>query len=598
MVPLPRFTFGWDEGGCPICKHPLLLKSTKPRKILSLTYGEFIAIERCGYCPRHVEASYVRSARLQRIVAPGANVAYDVLVSIGMARFLECRQCQEIARELSRHHGIDVPPRTVSYLAQKFVAYVEVVHQDSVDLLRKDMRRRGGYILHVDGTCEEGSRVLFVCLDSLSGQVLESRKISSENSDEVRNVLQDVRRDWGTPLAAVHDLRQALIIATGEVFPKTPQFLCHYHLAADVGKDILSSHVDKLRRLFRRTKIRPKLRALVRSLKDFAVSKESSEHIIAPVLGLRSRGKLRQYCTPEAAKGAAHALASWILAFSHSGEGYGFPFDMPYLALYQRIRDVHQVLSEAGNRWPKGTRGPLASLNRLREILDIVVTGEYADEFHEIVNETKRDQKVFESFRAVLRICPKGGKQRRNDGGAPTTLSRKRHEASLRKLRASLQRRARSGSPSGPACKIVVDHLDKYWSLLFGHVLRQRSRKKITVPRTNNVEERLFGIVKRQCRRLHGRGHLSHDIDTMLPAVPLVLNLNNRSYCETVYGGQEPAKIAARFSAVSSDLPAQLITTWKREKLSMKIPRKLEGLQNLPQELAKFIAVALHEFSS
>jgi hypothetical protein len=518
MVPLPRFTFGWDEDGCPACKHPLLLKSTKRRKILSLTYGEFIAIERCGYCPRHAEAAYVRSARLQRIVAPGANVAYDVLVYIGMARFLECRQCQEIANELSRHHGIEVPPRTVSYLAQKFVAYFEAVHRDSVDLLRRDMRRRGGYILHVDGTCEEGSRVLLVCLDSLSGQVLESRKIGSENSAEVRSVLQDVRRDWGTPLAAVHDLRQALIIAVGEVFPTTPQFLCHYHLAADVGKDILSSHVDKLRRLFRRTKVRPKLRALVRSLKDFAVSKDSSEHIITPVLGLRSRGKLQQYCTPEAAQGAAHALASWILAFSHSGEGYGFPFDMPYLALYQRILDVHQVLSEAGKRWPRGTRGPLASLNRLREILDMVATGEYAAEFREIVSETERDQKVFESFRAALRICPKGGKQRRNDGGAPKTLSRKRHEASLRKLRTSLQRRACSGSPSGPACKIVVDHLDKYWNLLFGHVLRQRSRKNITVPRTNNVEERLFRVVKRQCRRLHGRAHLSHDIDAMLPA--------------------------------------------------------------------------------
>jgi hypothetical protein len=486
----------------------------------------------------------------------------------------------------------------VSHLAQKFVAYFEAVHRDSVDLLRRDMRRRGGYILHVDGTCEEGSRVLLVCLDSLSGQVLESRKISSENSDEVRSVLQDVRRDWGTPLAAVHDLRQALIIAVGEVFPTTPQFLCHYHLAADVGKDILSSHVDKLRRLFRRTKVRPKLRALVRSLKDFAASKDASQHIIAPVLGLRAREKLQQYCTPEVAKGAAHALASWILAFGQSGEGYGFPFDMPYLALYQRMLDAHQVLCEPDKQWPKRTRGPLAPLNRLREILDVVATGEYAAEFCEIVNQTKRDQKVFESFRAALRICPKGGKQRRNDDGAPTTLSRKRHEASLQKLRTSLHRRARSGSSSGPACKIVVDHLDKYWNLLFGHVLRQRSRKNITVPRTNNVEERLFRTVKRQCRRLHGRARLSHDIEAMLPAVPLVLNLTNQSYCETVYGGQEPAKVAARFSAVNSDLPAQLIKTWKREKLSTKIPRKLEGLQNLPHKLAKFIAVAVHEFSS
>jgi hypothetical protein len=423
--------------------------------------------------------------------------------------------------------------------------------------------------------------------------VLESRKITSENSDDVRSVLKDVRRDWGTPLAIVNDLRQALIIAASDVFPGTPQFLCHYHLAADVGTDILSSHVDALRRLFRRSKVRPKLRALVRSLKEFAVSQESSDHAIAPVLALRSKARLREYCTPELAKGAVHALASWILAFHRTGEGYGFPFDLPYVVLYQRILDVHQILCGSGNSWPKGNRGPLGALNRLRQILEPVAVGEYAAEFGEIVRQTRRDGKVFDSFRAALRICPKGGKQRRNDSGAPMTLTRKRHEASLRKLRASLQRQIRLRRPSARAAKIVVEHLDKYWDHLFGHVLRQGSRKTITVPRTNNVEERLFRLVKRQCRRLHGRGHLSHDIDAMLPGVPLVQNLRNQSYCDTVYGGQEPDNIAARFSAVDPNEARRLTDAWKRERLETKIPHKLERLANLPQYLAKFLAVAV-----
>jgi len=568
---------------------------TKRRRVLSVTYGEFTAIECYGYCPSHPEVALVRSAALRRILPPGANIAYDVVVHIGLARYLQCRQCEEISMDLSRLYGLEVPPSTVSYLAHKFVAYFQVVHRESVDLLRRDMRSRGGYILHVDGTCEEGSRVLLVCLDSLSGQVLESRKITSENSDDVRSVLKDVRRDWGIPLAVVHDLRQALIIAGSEVFPGTPQFLCHYHLAADVGTDILSSHVDALRRLFRRSKVRPKLRALVRSLKEFAVSQESSGHAIAPVLALRSNARLQEYCTPEMAKGAVHALASWILAFHRTGEGYGFPFDLPYLALYERILDVHQVLSRSGNSWPKGNRGPLGPLNRLRHILQPVAVGEYAAEFGETVRQTRRDGKVFDSFRAALRICPKGGKQRRNDSGAPITLTRKRHEASLRKLRRSLQRQVRLRRPSAKAAKIVLEHLDKYWDHLFGHVLRQGSRSTITVPRTNNVEERLFRLVKRQCRRLHGRGHLSHDINAMLPAVPLVHNLHNQSYCETVYGGHEAANIAARFSAVHPSEPAQLTKSWKREKLSTKIPHKLEGLRNLPQCLARFIAVVLQE---
>ena len=42
------------------------------------------------------------------------------------------------------------------------------------------MIRRGRYVLHVDGTCEEGSRVSARLHGLLSGQVLDSRKIGSE----------------------------------------------------------------------------------------------------------------------------------------------------------------------------------------------------------------------------------------------------------------------------------------------------------------------------------------------------------------------------------------------------------------------------------
>ena len=139
-----------------------------------------------------------------------------------------------------------------------------------------------------------------------------------------------------------------------------------------------------------------------------------------------------------------------------------------------------------------------------------------------------------------------------------------------------------------------MEHLDKYSDFLFGHVLR-KPWGPIIVPRTNNVEESLFRTVKRQCRRLHGRGHVCRDIDDMLEATPLVLNLRNASYCETVYGGTEPQRIADRFSAVDPRLPGQLLKSWRQEKLSVRLPRKFESLKGLPQQLARFIDVALKE---
>jgi len=561
---------------------------------VSLRYGRFVAIEQQGYCPYHPGLPPARSEELRRIVAPGCNVAYDVIAHIGWARFVECRQCQEIQIELSRQQAIDVPVRTISELAQKFVAYFQVVHQQSIHLLRKDMDDRGGYILHIDGTCEEGSSVLLVCLDSLSGQVLESRKIGSENHDEIRQVLTGVRRDWGLPLAVVHDLRQSLMTAVAEVFPGTRQFVCHYHFAADVGKDILTPHVDRLRQLFRRTQVRPKLRALCRSLKKFAAAENNGELVLGSVLAVRSTKDLRGLSSPEAIKGIVHALASWILGFSHSGDGYGFPFDLPYLTFYNRILDAHKILCQVSATWPVKKRGPLGTLQGFKEILDIVVASQYTAEFRAIVAETKRDQKIFDRLRGALRICPKGGANRRNDDGASSPLSSARHREVLHQLRSSLKRKARSGA-SRRACDIVVRHLDKYPDFLFGHVLRRRSGR-IIVPRTNNVEESLFRTVKRQCLRLHGRGHLCRDMDNMLEATPLVLNLTNAGYCEIVYGAASTQSIAERFSAVDASLPVQLLRNWRRERLSVRLPRKFESLKNLPQRLARFIHLVFKVF--
>ncbi len=591
---MPRFVFPWDQEACPRCGSPLEVRLTRRRTVHSIRYGTFQAVERQGRCPQHRELPPARSEALARLVAPGSNHAYDVLVRVGMARFLECRQDEPIREEICRQHGIELGRSTVSYLARKFVAYVQVVHQQSVPALRGAMDVRGGYILHIDGTCEEASRVLLVCMDSLSMQVLESRKIDSENHDQVRDILREVRRDWGLPLAMVHDLRRALITAAAEVFPGVPQFVCHFHLAADVGKDILSPHHDRLRRVLRRTQVRAKLRQLVRSLKPFATCDDGGDTTVGLLLSLRSAEDLRRHCTAESAKGVVHGLACWILAFSQDGEGYGFPFDLPQLDFYERLLQVHQMLDAAGPLETKTRRGPLRELNQLRQILDLAVSGRESAELRQVVAETKRDRRVFERFRSALRICPRGGTKRRNDEGAPRVLSATRHRGVLQNLRTSLARRARRGGGSARACKIVVQHLEKYWDYLFGHALRNKGGK-IVVPRTNNDEERFFRTVKRQCRRLHGRKDLSHDLEAMPPAVPLVMNLTNRDYCETVYGGSEPEQIADRFSRVDPEAPAKLLQSWRQEKISHRMPHKIEKQKNLPKRMAGFIAMLTKE---
>lgn len=597
LLALPRFTFPPERTLCLVCGGKLLVRGTHRRHVVSLEHGEFEAVEQDGYCPHHPELAPARSLKLSRLVAPSSNIAYDLLAHVGIARHVECRQLKEIRAQLLRDRGPDLPTRTIGDVARRFVAYFQVVHEQSVPLLRRDMRERGGYILHIDGTCEEGSRVLLVCFDSLSGQVLESRKVSSENTDEVQRVLKDVRRDWGVPLAIVHDLRNSLIAAAGAVFLGVPQFVCHYHLAADVGKDVLGGHVDRLRRLFRRTRVRPRLGALCRSLKPFAVSGGDKDHVVSAILKAASTQDLEQMVSPEMAKGTLHALISWILAFDRSGEGYGFPFDLPYLILYRRIRAAHDLLERSSTIWPEKPTGALAKLKRCKDILDTVVLAEESEEFARVVTALERDLRIFERFRAALRICPKGGTSRRNDGDERGVLDPDAHKAVLKRLRRSLLQEERRENSTARACRIVVNHIDKYWPFLFGHAVRTQPTP-IVVPRTNNCEERLFRVIKRQCRRLHGRGHLSRDVDAMPAGSALVLNLRKPGYCKTVYGGSSPSSLAARFNEVDPRLVRELMAKWRRDRLSTRIPRRLESMADLPAQLKPFIGVVSNALST
>ncbi len=592
----PRFAFTPAGAQCRRCDRQLLVRATRERHVVSLAYGTFHAVEAHAFCPKHPELPEVRSTELARLVAPGCNVAYDLMAHIGYGRFLQCRQSTEIRADLLRHHDIDVPLRTIGNLALRFVAYVQIVHEQSVPALRRDMRRRGGYILHIDGTCEEGSQVLLVCFDSLSAQVLESRKVGSENEKDVERVLRDVRRDWGIPLGVVHDLRRSLISAVGTVFSGVPQFVCHYHLAADVGKDILGRQVDRLRRLFRASRVRPRLGALCRSLKAFAATDDGQEHVISTILVAESNRALQNLVTPETVKGTLHALISWILAFSRSGEGYGFPFDVPYLTLYERIQQAHALLDGASTIWPDEPSGALAILKRCKDILDAVILGEDAAEFDEVAAAIQRNRRIFERFRAALRICPHGGSDRRNDADGPSTLKAEEHKVILKRLRKWLLAEERRQRSTARACRIIVNHIDKYWPYLFGHMVRKHPAP-IVAPRTNNVEERLFRSIKRQCRRLHGRGHLSRDVDAMAPGTALVQNLKNAAYCQTVYNGASAESFAARFAEVDPRYPRDLMKGWRRDRLATRIPRKFESVANLPESLRPFIATASEELS-
>jgi len=156
-----------------------------------------------------------RSEQLCNLVPPGANFGYDVLVYVGKALFLRHRNDCEVVGELAKKN-VQISTRQIAYLGKKFVTYLAIAHQQCAARIKQAMQLKGGYIFHLDGTCEGQSPLLMSGLDSLSEIVLGNVKLPSEKADKIIPFLKDIKEQFGVPLALVHDMGKGILF--GSVF--------------------------------------------------------------------------------------------------------------------------------------------------------------------------------------------------------------------------------------------------------------------------------------------------------------------------------------------------------------------------------------------
>ena len=177
----PRLLFRSAQSDCPDCHAVLKVKKTRTKTVHTLPLGCCTAHEtllQCGHCPNQAISA---AEELSRLAPSGCTFGYDGVVFVGQALFCQQRRTQEIVEEL-RSRNLRSSVREVGYLGKKFVVYLALAHQESAARLRAIMRAKGGYILHLDGTCDQRGPVLMSGLDSLSEIVLGNVKLPSEKT--------------------------------------------------------------------------------------------------------------------------------------------------------------------------------------------------------------------------------------------------------------------------------------------------------------------------------------------------------------------------------------------------------------------------------
>jgi hypothetical protein len=239
----------------------------------------------------------------------------------------------------------------------------------------------------------------------------------------------------------------------------------------------------------------------------------------------------------EAGLATVRAIAQWVLDYRADGEDQGFPFDVPYLDLFDRCRNACRA-TDAYLRKVNLDRRVRKGISRLRRLLDPIET---QAPFTKAAAILRADAAIFSELRDALRL-------RQNADGKKCTVLNAEEAANelrdiksaVRKFTASLEKRRPGRGPAQErrqAIDVVLTHLRRHGPNLFGHVIRL---PKSTgggirlVDRTNNILEGLFHELKHGERRRSGRKVLTQDLEQLPPAAALALNLKSKDYVAIV----------------------------------------------------------------
>jgi hypothetical protein len=540
----PVIHFEPEIQNCPVCNTSLhVQKTADPKSVVTMDIGAFVAKQSVRFCP--YGHGIFKSGQLQRLAPKGGTFGFDVIVEVGMSMFVHCRSNQEVMGDLATKN-VFMSEREVTYLGRKFIIYLALCHRQSQPVLKKYFSDRGGYILHLDGTCEGDSPNLFCGLDGLSELVLDTVKISSEKKDKLVPFFRDIKEQYGEPKALVHDMGKGIVNAVAEVFPGTPDFICHFHFLRDIGKDLLADEYTSFQKRLQRLKVRPTLR---RQAKYLEQKIDPACHDIDGIIKSLQKGSWQISHFDHIPMITAYALIHWIFDYPTQCSGYGFPFDRAHLDFYGRIQEVHRLLEQVMDV----NLSDSANANRPFAQLYKVITKCVEDKrLNDLAKNLEAKAEVFDKLRNAMRIALPEGKEGINDNGDSTDMKSIEEKVTTFRYWVLCNKHRKKTYAS------MISQIEKYWQKLFAdpiQVVTPDGIQYIQPQRTNNILERFFRNEKRRGRKKTGMASLNKMLKTTLADTPLVQNLKNDEYVEIILNGCPT--LAERFSQIDAHLVQQ-----------------------------------------
>jgi hypothetical protein len=548
------------------------VQKTRVRGGVTMAHGRVRIGVKVSVCAARCGAEAARSSTdLSAIFPARATCGFDVIVRVGLERFVHYRRRDEIRAALTAE-GVELSESQISLLGRTFLEYLEALHLARAPALRAALAADGGWPMHIDATGEDGRGTLLVVYAGWRGWALGSWKVPTERAEIIAPRLRQMADRFGPPCAIMRDLGRAVSEAAATFVakrkPPIPVLACHMHFLRDVGKDLMRKMHDDLRGRFRHFKVLPQLRSLARGLgrrlgPSLPQAREAVER------WLRQSDSGHRLPSGKQGLGVVRALAQWVLDFPSDGFDQGFPFDVPMLDLYSRSLDALSALDAFLRTAPSDAKVKSAAerLHRILRPVDCEVP------FHQTARTLHVRRALFHELRDALRLGPKPAHLAR-PCATEASVELEQVRAAVKKLTASLRRRRPARGPAREARRgidLVLDHLDRHGPHLWGHAIRLPRGGIRLVARTNNDIERFFRGLKHDERRRSGRRILTQDLEHLPPAAALARNLTRPDYVEILCGSLAdlPAAFAKLDAAVVRAEPAPETETVSR---SLPIP--------------------------
>lgn len=567
LFPLkPVIPFVPEQKFCPNCKAKLKVQKTREKDVFTLHIGVFRTHETVLHCQECLTFSNYGSEQLLDIVPERCQFGHDVMVYVGEAVFLRNRCNHEIMVELVARN-IPISVGEIGYLAKKFIVYLAIVHGRNAGKIKDVMKLNGGFVLHLDATCDKGSPMLMSGIDSISDIVLGNIKIPSEKTEFIVPFLQKIKSLFGIPLAVVQDMGKGIMNAVKDVFPYTRIFICHFHFLRDIGKDLFGTDYDVIRKRLQKHAISSKLHKQKKELKMVI---DNNPALIDGIYYCVEKGTIEDSLLELMPLVSCYALIMWILEGRNQGDGYGFPFDSVHFDFSQRLLIGYKKLEELKLLELRGNWKDNKPFYKLSCTLSKIAND---NTLKCALSNIQPKIEVFDKLRCAMRIAEHAGKKGLNDDAIVEdirTIEKKVYE--FRSYFVKNKKLSENKDYYG-----FIAQLDKYWEKLFAdpiEVSTPTGKIIIQPQRTNNIIERFFRDFKRNNIKKTGNNSIGKTIKAILAETPLVKNLCNPEYMKVILGSNN--SLAEVFREVDVTIVRQSL---KDSKITDDtIPKKIKKI--------------------